>query len=137
MFNSKYINIQSGFIAMFSVIIISFILILISTTLSFSNFSTRFNILDTESKNQSKLLAQACLESARLYLSINNTFSNDIVTINIDNYNCDYSIQNTLPYPTIISHSVINDAHTYFKTLVNKDNISIPIISFEELPTYP
>jgi len=126
-----------GFIALFSVIIISFILVLVVITLSFNSFSTRFNIFDSESKIRSKALADGCLELARLNLALDNNFVGNNIIIDIDSDKCDYSIQNTLPYKTVISHSIINNAHTYIEALVDVNTPSIAIISFRELPTYP
>jgi len=132
--NINKINFQNGFLALFSVIIISFILVLISSTLSYFGFSTRFNILDSESKIKSKILAESCLESARLALALDNNYLVDDMVININNYNCIYSIQNTVPYPTIISHSTVNNSHTFLKATVDINTPSILVVSFKEIP---
>lgn len=128
---------SSGFVALFSIILISFILVLVSVNLSFYSFSARFNILDSESKVKSKALAESCLELARLTLALDNNFLGNDIVVDIDENNCDYSILNTPPSPTIISHSVINNAHSYLKVIVDKNSPLISIISFEELSVYP
>jgi hypothetical protein len=127
-------NKQNGFIALFSVIIISFVLILVATTLAFSGFFTRFNILDSESKSRSAYLAEACVESARLALAENKNFAGNN-TVHIDPDSCDYSVIGSPT--TIISHSAVNDANTYLRVVVSVNNSSIPIVSFEELANYP
>lgn len=136
-FVKKTNNQSCGFIALFSIIIISFILVLVSVNLSFFSFSARFNILDSESKIKSRALADSCLELARLALANDNNYLVNDVVVDIDEYNCDYSILSSYPYTTIISHSVINNAHTYLQTTINKDDRMIPIITFKELSTYP
>lgn len=130
-------NQSNGFIALFSIILISFILVLVSVNLSYYSFSARFNILDSESKVKSKALAESCLELARLAIAINNNFLSNNIVIDIDEYNCDYSILNTPPNSTIISHSVVNNAHTYLKSTIDTKIPSIPIILYQELSTLP
>lgn len=76
---------NKGFIALFSVILISFVLLLVTTTLSFAGFSGRFNILESEYKKRSRELAEACLATARLKLAENNFYSgNGIVSVGSD-----------------------------------------------------
>ncbi len=129
---------SSGFIALFSIILISFILVLVSVNLSFYNFSARFNILDSESKVKSKALAESCLELARLAFAFDNDFLGNDIVVDIGENNCDYFVLNTPPpYPTIIAHSVVNNAHTYLKVNVDTSTPFIQIISYKELSTYP
>ncbi len=130
----KKVNKSTGFIALFSVIIISFILVLVSVNLSYFSFSARFNLLDSESKVKSKALAESCQELARLALAFDNNYLVNNITIDINEDNCNYSVLNTPPYQIILSHSVVNNAHTYLKTEVDATVFSIPIISYQELP---
>lgn len=130
-------NKSSGFIALFSIILISFILFLISVNLSFYSFSTRFNILDSESKLKSKALAESCLELGRLALAIDNNFLVNDIVIDIDENNCNYSILSSPPYPTIMSHGVVNNAHTYLEVNVDTSTPSILMISYKELSAFP
>jgi hypothetical protein len=51
-----------GFIALMSAVIISAILITATITGSLTGFYTRFNILDSEFKNRSSTLAEACVD---------------------------------------------------------------------------
>ena len=59
---------QEGFIALISAIVISFLLITITVALNFVGFYGRFNILDSEYKETSVGLAEACADSAMLQL---------------------------------------------------------------------
>jgi hypothetical protein len=51
-----------GFIALMSAIVISAILIVATVTGSLTGFYTRFNVLDSEFKNRSTALAEACAD---------------------------------------------------------------------------
>ncbi|MEA1929749.1 MAG: hypothetical protein U9M92_02640 [Patescibacteria group bacterium] len=62
-------NKNKGFIALTSVIMISALLMVILVRRSDSSFLTRFNILNSELKEMSGGLAQACIETARLELA--------------------------------------------------------------------
>lgn len=57
---------QKGYIALMSAVVISVLLIAITVTVGFNEFFTRFNILDSESKERSKSLAEACVDVAIL-----------------------------------------------------------------------
>lgn len=60
---------NNGFMALMSAIIISAVLLLIVTSLSFTGFYTRSNILDSELKEKSSALAEACVDTALLKLA--------------------------------------------------------------------
>ena len=127
-------NYNKGFIALFSVIIITSVLLLIATTLSFSGFFGRFNIFDSESKSRSKYLALACVESARLEIAKDNNFFVTNKEIFVASDCCKYSVINSSA--TIIeASSVINNAYTYYQVEVNKNVFNIPITSFRECVT--
>lgn len=123
----KYYLKNGGFIALFSVIIISFVLVLVAITLSFTGFFTRFDILDSENKKRSESLADACIEQARLEIAQNSTYANSL-TIGSDS--CGYLVN--FDATEIIASSTINNAHTYYWVKIN-ENYSI--IDFKECPT--
>ncbi|MDR3643432.1 MAG: hypothetical protein P4L74_07480 [Candidatus Doudnabacteria bacterium] len=61
----REITLQSGFIALISVIIISALLLAVTAALSTANYFARFNILEDEFKHHSNALAEACINFAR------------------------------------------------------------------------
>src|ERR1035437_3862474 len=65
---------DSGFIALMSAIVMSAILLLIASTLSFTGFSGRLNILDSEYKEKSSALAEACMDTAILKIANNKDY---------------------------------------------------------------
>lgn len=129
-------NKKSGFIALFSMIIISFILLIVTIDLNYSNLFIHFNISDSESKKISESLALSCFESARLSLAFDKNLSGDNFSMNIENNFCYYSISNTpiLNIKKIISYSSYKKAWTYYQVEVNLNTPEISIISFIETP---
>ncbi len=122
-------NNKNGFIALISVIIISFVLLLMTITLNFAGFSARFNIFDSESKEQSNQLANACIDSARLAIGSDEATTNKVV-VDIDDKKCAYKILNL---NEITAHACVNKAETFYKAVVDTDTPNIPITSFLEL----
>jgi hypothetical protein len=129
-------NKKSGFMALFSMIIISFILFIVAIDLNYSNLLIHFNISDSESKKISELLALSCLESARLSLAFDKNLSGDNFSMNIENNFCYYSISNTPIFyiKEIISHSSYKKAWTYYQVEVDTNTPELSIISFIETP---
>jgi hypothetical protein len=130
---------NKGFIALFSMIIISFVLFIVAINANYSNLFIRFNILDSLSKKTSEALAESCLEIAKLSLALDNDLSINNVIVPVGKDNCDYSITENNPpnYITIISHGNHNNIHTYFKSIAEINNNNILIISLEQLTNYP
>jgi hypothetical protein len=129
-------NKKSGFIALFSMIIISFILLIVAIDLNYSNLLIHFNISDSESKKISESLALSCLESARLSLAFDKNLSGDNFSMNIEGNLCYYSISNTPIFyiKEIIAHSSYKKARTYYQINVDINTPGISIISFVETP---
>jgi hypothetical protein len=120
---------EKGFIALFSVIVISTVLLLVATTLSFSGFFGRFNVLDTESKSRSDELAEACIEYATLQLANDNTFTVSDEEVEVGTEKCNYDVASG---GKINSRAEVNSAHTYFYAEVDLSDPSLPITDFEE-----
>ena len=55
---------QEGFVALMSAIVISALLLALTFSAGFSGFFARFNLLDAEAKEQSRGLAEGCLDTA-------------------------------------------------------------------------
>jgi len=122
--------------ALMSVIIISVILLLIASTLSFTGFSGRLNILDSEYKERSLALAEACLDMVLLKLAIDPTYSGGPPDVNVGTNKC--SILNfdnpNLFDPTIIE---IKTKATFQKAVTNLRikvlKVDLSFVSFEEI----
>ena len=126
---------NSGFIALFSVIIISFVLLIVAVTLNFTGFSGRFNILDSESKERSNALAEACIDSGRLAIALDEYEEDEVVTVNDigeDEESCEYIIL----ADEVTAHACVNRAETFFRVEVDLSESNIPIQTFIELTEY-
>lgn len=66
---------ESGFVALVSVIIIGAVLIVLVFTLGVSTFFTRFSVLDAENKRTSALLAEGCMNAAMLKIAQNGSYA--------------------------------------------------------------
>src|SRR5437868_2087955 len=76
----KKIKKDAGFIALMSVIIICVILVLITTTLSFTGFYGRYNILESELKERSSAATEGCIDAGLLIIA-NNTVHTATTTV--------------------------------------------------------
>jgi hypothetical protein len=111
-----------GFIALMSSIIISAILLVVVVAASITGFTTRFNMLDAEAKQQSAALADACLDILMLRL-VQGTTPNALVTeaaCTISNAASPYKIS-----------AMAGRAHTNLLVTVNA---TPAIVSIQETP---
>jgi hypothetical protein len=123
---------NKGFIALFSVIIITAILLLAAASLSFTGFSARFNILDTELKSTSDALADGCLDQAMLNVASGVDYEGEV---EIGEEVCEILSVINDDEATIFTKGSYKNANTYYKATVNTDTFEFS--SFEELSTYP
>ena len=129
-----YINIKNnkkGFVALISAIIISVILLLIVTNLSLTGFYNRFNILDSELRERSVALAEACVDTAILKLTINSAYSpiNETVSVGVDD--CIIESVTGSPTKTILVKADYKDYITKLKVDINSTDMTI--ISWDEI----
>ncbi|MFZ2621123.1 MAG: hypothetical protein WAX85_01335 [Minisyncoccia bacterium] len=124
---------NKGFIALISVVFISTILLLVAVTLSLSGFYGRYNILDSELKDRSFALAEACADTALLKLANDSSYNpiDEIININIDS--------------CLIKSVAVSDSNkiilikenykNYYTNLrITVDSITLSVISWEEVP---
>ncbi|MFH0864544.1 MAG: hypothetical protein V1858_05680 [Candidatus Gottesmanbacteria bacterium] len=127
---------QSGYIALISVIIISLLLIVISVTISFGGYFSRFSILDNEYKEISNGLAEACANTAILKLAQDWSYVTTVPeTIAVGVNNCKIiSITDITPQKVILAQAIYQNSYTNLKITVSKTVSAINIDSWEELP---
>ncbi len=130
----RYTN-KSGFIALISVIIISAVLLIVATTLSFSGFFGRFSVLEHEFKKKSFSLAEACAEQARLKLFIDNEYSGN-ETVNVGTDSCQiFPSSNPTGNPRNFDiRAIYRDSYTNLKISVESSDGSI--VSWAEVPNF-
>ncbi len=122
-------NNKKGFMALFSVIIVSFVLLLMTITANFSGFTGRFNIFYSENKEKSNELADACIEEARLAIALNDYVVGIAEEIIINDQQCEYEILNG---NKITTHACVNKAQTFYEVIYENES-SVSLTSFKEL----
>lgn len=129
------LNKQKGFIALFSVIIISFTLLLMAVTLNSSSLLGRFNILDSEIKEQSVEGADACIEIARLVRTLANQEPNGLTDEIAVHQDSDDSKDRFCTYKFTSDDDVkicseIHNSYTFYEVSFDANNL---ITNFEEV----
>ncbi len=129
-------NPQSGFIALISAIIISVLLLGITLTVSMTGFFGRFNVLDSESKERSVALAEACVDMAVLNFTDVVFGSSVNVTVSGSDQCKIIMFRNNTPVigkAFIKTQASTNKAFTNIKVQINTDDMTID--SWEECTT--
>ena len=129
-------NLQSGFIALVSVILISFVLITFVVSIGLSGFLGRSNQLESEFKEQSIASAEACVEKATADLVAGNP-TTGTVTFGGGKFTCTIDIvPNTFPGQTTIkTQGVYKNSYTNLVVVV--DSATQAVISWREFATMP
>lgn len=122
---------QKGFIALISAIIIGALLLTLTVGVSMTGLFGKFNILDSESKERSVGLAEACADTAIYDFSLGLTYTNPIP---VGSDNCTIvSITDNEPTP---GKALIKTQASFNKTVTNLiiqiDNSALTIDSWEE-----
>lgn len=126
---------QDGFMALMSAIIISILLLAISLTVSLTGFFSRFNIVDSEFKQRSMTLAEACVDAALLNFAKDPSYnpSNESVTIGSDQ--CKIIAKIVLGAETTFrTQAIVNKSYTNLQVTVH--TVSLAIIRWEEVPHF-
>ena len=123
---------QGGFVALITAIILSAILLIITTTLNQTSFFTRSNLLDSEYKERSAGLAEACIDIARLKLANDPRYSGSEPSIPIGTNSCEIR---PIVGNTIETKAVYNSAVTNLRVVINPADISV--VSWEEVSSFP
>ncbi len=136
---------QGGFIALISAIIIASLLISITVALNLSGFFGRFNILDSELKEVSLSLAEACADTAILKLQGDMNYTppappGEVVLVGTDQ--CTIWSVSTGAFPKTIKTQARypqsgKSAYTNLKVVVSEPGSEIVVNSWEEIPSLP
>ena len=119
-------KIQRGFIALISSIVMSAILLLITTTLSLSSFFARFTILESEYKERSSTLAEACVDSALLKIALDNNYSPTNETVSVGKDSCLIKEVTTNSQQKIITtQAKYQESYTNLKVTIQTNNLQV------------
>lgn len=127
--NQKSKNTQGGFMALISAIIIALLLITITVSLNFAAFFGRFNVLDSEFKETSLALAEACADTAILEIAKGNTPSGDVF---IGSDKCTIVSVTGSSTKTILIQAVYKKSYTNLKVIVTPSPTTVTINSWIE-----
>ena len=128
-------NKNNGFIALISVIVVSAILMLIAVTLSLNQFYNRYNILESEFKERSTSLAEACVDNALLELANDINYLGNATSTIYGNDKCYTGNVTTSGSQKVFkTRAIYQNSHTNFKIVVN--SVNLLVISWEETPTF-
>ena len=114
---------NSGFIALMSAVILSIILLLIATNLGMTGLYNRFNILDSELKERSSALAEACADTAILKLANNSGYTGgEIITVSGSD-TC--TIDSVVTAGTFTLHANYHNSFTNLQVIVNTTTLAV------------
>lgn len=126
-------NKNRGYIALMTSIFISIILLTITVKQNSLGWDTSFNILMSESKQQSESLAHICTDTAIASI-LNNSFEEN--TTQYKNGKCtNFPILDnnpTIGFMKIKTTAVVNNSYTNIEVIVDK-NLKMKIISYKEV----
>jgi hypothetical protein len=109
---------QSGFVALLSTIIIGAILLVLTIEVGQAGFYTRFMVLGTQWKEQSRVVAQSCGEQALAHILTDTTWTGGS-TSTLSQGVCHTSpIQKNYPSPGLLTIRVSGEVKERFTNLV-------------------
>ncbi len=131
---------KSGFVALITAIVLSIILITVAVALNEIGFLTRSEALDSEYKDRSTALAEACVDTALLKLAANPNYTGNESAITVGSDTCAIDTVTTAgTQVTINTHAVFpapsvttQGATTRLKIVANSSDLSIA--SWNEVP---
>jgi hypothetical protein len=125
---------QSGYIALISAIIISILIMGIALTLSLTGFFNRSNLLDSEFKEMSSSLSEACVSTALFKIAQNESYAGNESVV-IGSYNC-----SILPLESAGGQKIIKATATVQNSTTNLrvtvDKTTLQVIYWEEIPAF-
>jgi hypothetical protein len=130
---------QEGYVALISVIVISALLIGISSVLSFSGFFGRFNVLDSEFKEVSIGLAEACADQAVLFLAENPAYTPPAggQSVGVGSETCTIdSITGSWSPKTIYTQGIFHESYTNLEVEVS-NSADVTVTSWQEIANLP
>ena len=117
-----------GFIALVSAIIIAAILLLVTVSGGLIGIYSRFNILDSESKERSLALADACIDTLLSQLSMASAVTPGSYPVGSDT--CQI-LSNSSPYQV---QGIFNNAYTNVEVSIDPDTFAVT--SWEEVANF-
>jgi len=129
-------NFEGGYIALISVIIITFILFIAVFSLAQFGITSRFSLLDLENKSESEQLAAGCVQVAIIAIVNDPAYEAALVPVTVDDGECTIeSVEVDTPssgLSTIKTSAVVTGATTNLEVVWEQSGEDIT--SWEEVP---
>ena len=138
--NTKYLirnTSQSGFAVLMSTIILSAIMLAVVFSLNFSGFFTRFNLRDSENKERSLAMAEACAQVAVLKINQEPTTYAGNETLSLSSNNCTIRpipTASPIVYPRVIQ-TTATDSGAVSNIVVDLDS-NLSVIRWREVDNF-
>ncbi|MDP3697532.1 MAG: hypothetical protein Q8R55_05975 [Candidatus Taylorbacteria bacterium] len=124
---------QGGFVLLISSIIIASILTAVIFAVSFRGFFTRFNLLDSENKERSLALAEACANLAILKRFQDNTYAGN-ETLAVGSESC--KVRPVLTPGDIIIETTASVSGSFSNIRVDLDPTTLTINRWREIKSF-
>jgi len=128
-------QLKSGYIAVTSAILISFLILVITGALSLSLYFSRFNVFSSQAKEGSLTLAEGCADMALLRLAENPAYGGNETVIVTPSSTCAIlPIVSQGAQKTIKTSATFQRSTSIIKVIVNQPASAISLLSWEEVP---
>ncbi len=125
---------QKGFVALVTAVFISASLLIVVTTLSLSGFYSRYNVLDSEFKEQSLALADGCADIALVNIAINSAYLGN-ATSTIGGSECYVgSVSMSGSNKIFRTRGIYKNTYTNLEVTVNSSTLAV--VSWKEIPIF-
>jgi len=136
----KKINLQGGYIALISAILISVSLLTLVIAVSFEGFYSRFSVLESEQKEMSSYLAESCVNTAIIKISQDPNYTG-IESVPVGKFECGIvSVGNGKLFSTnrlIQAQGINGAAFTNLEVEIDPDDLpSIEFVSWTEVGSF-
>lgn len=129
----KHKHSERGFIALMSAVVISATLLLLAAGIGLSGIYDRFDQLDSELKERSNALAEACVDVALLQLSSNPNF-NSPTMVALPPHQC--FMGNFSANGGLVTFETQASSSNYFTNLKVTYSTNHAVSSWQEIPTF-
>jgi hypothetical protein len=126
---------RGGYIALFSTILISSVLLILVSTLAQKALATRAQMLLIEDKEVSRMAARSCVESARVAVMNDAGVALTNLTLPVAHERCTiHSLaRHSEQKSEVVTSAIVKKSHTYLRAII--DRADAQIISIDEIPT--
>jgi hypothetical protein len=132
---------NGGFIALMSAIIISVVLLVVVVSVSTGGFISRFNIVDSELKETSIGLAEACADIAILRLAADGSYdpgAGEVITVDdsdpMNIKKCEIKTVSPTWPKTVEIQAIYKNSYTNLEIILTNTTDPISVTSWKELP---